>query len=51
MPHLHRDLSIVDVNLARQEIGADGCFIAGAKLLVDLEIWVLALAISDGRGW
>ena len=42
VPHLHRDLAVVDEDLAGQEVGADGGLVAGAKLFVDLASIVLA---------
>ena len=34
--YLHGNLAVVDEDLLDQEIGADGGFITGTKLLVDL---------------
>src|SRR4051812_8911836 len=37
MPHLHRNLSVVDKDLAGQEVGSDSGLVARAELFVDLE--------------
>lgn len=35
-PYLHCDLSVVDEDFSREEISADGGFVARTELLVDL---------------
>ena len=47
VPYLHRDHSVVDCDLLREEVGPDGCFVACAELLVDL--WA-SLAITPRMG-
>lgn len=46
--HLHGDLSVIDHDLPRQEISADGGLVARTKLLLDLH--ASASASSSGPG-
>jgi len=49
VPKLHGDEAVVDWDFFREEVGADGCFVAGAEFLVDLFGTFLAVCTADDQ--